>query len=83
MVNTRDEIMEGSKTTPYFLRDNKWITPARECGGNLGTTRRWALEKGLCEEGVVKADSVKENEIVVLSNGVRGFQAGIVRPWPT
>lgn len=83
IVNDDDDgkIMEGCRFTPYFRRGNKWITPAAENGGNLGTTRRWALEKGLCEEGVVKGGSVKYNEIIVLSNGAKGFQSGIVRPW--
>lgn len=84
IVNNRDEhgeVMEGCRFTPYFWRDNKWITPAAECGGNLGTTRRWALDKGLCEEGVIKGGSVKVDEIIVLSNGVKGFQSGIVRAW--
>ena len=73
-----EEFMEGCKFTPYFKRDNKWITPKASCGGNLGTTRRWAVENGLCELGVVKLSSVKRGEIIVLSNGVKGFQAGIV-----
>ena len=81
IVNDRWEIMEGCRFTPYFWRENKWITPAAGCGGNLGTTRRWALEKGLCEEGVVTGSSVKCDEIIVLSNGVKGFQAGIVGQW--
>ena len=81
IVNDRWEIMEGCRFTPYFWRENKWITPAAGCGGNFGTTRRWALEKGLCEEGVVKKSSVKCDEIIVLSNGVKGFQAGIVGQW--
>lgn len=46
-------IMEGSITTPYFWRNGKWTTPpvALEyssedgCGGQCGTTRRWALER--------------------------------------
>ena len=81
IVNKRREIMEGCRFTPYFRLGDKWITPAAECGGNLGTTRRWALEKGLCEEGVVKRGSVKYNDVIVLSNGAKGFQAGIVLPW--
>ena len=81
IVNDRLEIMEGCKTTPYFRRGDKWITPAAECGGNLGTTRRWALESGLCEEAVVKGGSVKYNDIIVLSNGAKGFQSGVVRSW--
>lgn len=83
IVNDRWEIMEGCRFTPYFRSGDKWITPAAHCGGNLGTTRRWALSKGLCEEGVVQGGSVKDNDIIVLSNGAKGFQAGIVRPWST
>ena len=75
------EIMEGCRFTPYFQRGKEWITPATQCGGNLGTTRRWALEKGLCKEGVVHGASVRHDEIIVLSNGARGFQTGIVQDW--
>lgn len=70
--------MEGTLTTPYFFREGRWITPAEECGGNRGTTRRWALDAGLCEEGVVGRESVREGEVVWLSNGARGFGWGVV-----
>lgn len=39
------EIMEGSLTTPYFWRNGRWTTPPVSSGGQIGTTRRWALEK--------------------------------------
>lgn len=47
------EIMEGTITTPYFWRNDRWVTPpvAAEfhrnegSGGQNGTTRRWALER--------------------------------------
>jgi branched-subunit amino acid aminotransferase/4-amino-4-deoxychorismate lyase len=54
LVNKDDRsIMEGSITTPYFWRNNRWVTPpvsgefriAQGSGGNNGTTRRWALER--------------------------------------
>ncbi|KAI0134499.1 aminotransferase [Xylariales sp. AK1849] len=46
-------IMEGSSTTPFFWRNDRWITPPVSqsfrkgvgSGGNDGTTRRWALER--------------------------------------
>jgi len=44
--NEDGEIMEGSLTSPYFWRNGKWTTPAVSSGGQIGTTRRWALEKG-------------------------------------
>ncbi|KAF1811864.1 hypothetical protein P152DRAFT_379133, partial [Eremomyces bilateralis CBS 781.70] len=78
-------IIEGSTTTPYFWRDGRWVTPdvgnAGEPvgkGGQRGTTRRWALMKGLCEEKHVTQDSVKVGDEVWVSNGVRGFGLGRV-----
>lgn len=46
-------VMEGSITTPYFWRDDKWVTPPvaerysphQRGGGQDGVTRRWALER--------------------------------------
>ena len=76
LVSNSGEIMEGSMTTPYFRRDNRWITPPLSSGGQTATTRRWALEKRLCEEGVVKADELEDGEDVWISSGVRGFRRG-------
>ncbi|PBP15424.1 aminodeoxychorismate lyase [Diplocarpon rosae] len=47
LVSERDgELMEGSLTTVFFWRRGKWVTPHVSSGGQLGTTRRWALEQG-------------------------------------
>lgn len=78
LVNLDGQVMEGSIYTPYFLRDSEWITPSASCGGNLGTSRRWALQHGLCKEGSVRKDGVQIGEKVVLSNGVRGWGWGYV-----
>ena len=78
MVNENDEIMEGSITTPYFQRSGLWVTPSSSCGGNLGTTRRWALENGLSIEGTVMRVDVKVGELVWLSNAVKGWGLGTV-----
>jgi 4-amino-4-deoxychorismate lyase len=40
------EVMEGSLTSVFFWRNGKWTTPPVSSGGQVGTTRRWALEKG-------------------------------------
>lgn len=77
-------IMEGSLTTPYFLRGGRWVTPPvaekfstdNGSGGQDGTSRRWALERGLAVEEEVKAQDVADDEAVWLSNGVRGFVFG-------
>jgi 4-amino-4-deoxychorismate lyase len=47
LVSEKDgEIMEGSLTSVYFWRNGKWTTPPVSSGGQVGTTRRWALQKG-------------------------------------
>jgi 4-amino-4-deoxychorismate lyase len=79
LVNRAKEIMEGSLTTVYFWRNRKWTTPPVSSGGQMGTTRRWALEKGLCVEGVITADSLVDGEECWISNGVRGFSCGTVK----
>lgn len=46
-------VMEGTTTTPYFLRAGRWVTPPVAAkfswddgsGGQDGTSRRWALER--------------------------------------
>ena len=81
MVNPKGDIMEGSITTAYFNHMGTWITPAESSGGNLGVTRRWALEQDLCEEGLISMNSVQVGSLgekIVLSNGARGFGWGRV-----
>ena len=83
MVNANGDVMEGSFNTAYFNHMGTWTTPAVCSGGHLGVSRRWALEQGLCEEGLVSVNSVQigslgEGEKVVLSNGARGFGWGRV-----
>ena len=73
LVNPDGNIMEGSITTPYFNRSGSWITPLSAHLGNLGTTRRYALDQGLCQEGNMSKEEVRVGEPIVLSNGARGF----------
>lgn len=47
-------------------------------GGQRGTTRRWALGRGLCMEETVGVDSVEVGEGAWVSNGVVGFGFGRV-----
>ena len=75
LYNGNGEVIDGSITTVYFYRDNKWVTPSN--GGLEGTTRRLALETGLCSiaEAAVKFDSLSDGETIWLSNAFRGFFA--------
>jgi len=79
MWNPDGELMEGSLTSVYCRRNGHWVTPATKCGGNEGTTRRWAMEMELCTEGVIMVDDLIEGEVLCISNGVRGFIYGVVR----
>jgi len=79
LYNTSGQIMEGSITTPYFFRNGRWATPPvwkENHGGQRGTTRRYALEKGLCVEETVPVESLKNDEKVWISSGVQGFRWG-------
>ncbi|KAK5120724.1 hypothetical protein LTR85_006082 [Meristemomyces frigidus] len=73
LFNTDDEILDGSISTPYFCRDGRWITPASASGGLQGTTRRWALENGLCVEETIKKPELVDGELMWLSNAARGY----------
>lgn len=73
LYNPDNQILDGSNSTPYFYRKGRWVTPTSSCGGLQGTTRRWALEKGLCVEAVISTDSLTDGEIVWFSNAVKGF----------
>ncbi|ESA42678.1 hypothetical protein GE21DRAFT_8238 [Neurospora crassa] len=90
IVSEDGEVMEGSIATPYFWRDGRWVTPPVGegegetegdwgSGGNAGTTRRWALERGIAVEQVVRANSLVDEEECWLSNGGRGFYFGKVK----
>lgn len=71
--NTGNEVMEGSLTSVYFWRGGRWVTPPLSSGGQAGTTRRWLLEKRLCDEEVISTDSLTDGEECWISNGVRGL----------
>ena len=79
LFNPQTEIMECSLSTPYFMRNGQWVTPPLSSGGNAGVTRRLALERGLCEEQVVLVDSLQHEEVIWISNGVRGFLPATLR----
>lgn len=79
LYNRDGDVVDGSITTAYFYRDNKWVTP--QSGGLEGTTRRFALESGLCSTATpsVNVESLKDGETIWLSNAFRGFYAATFR----
>lgn len=83
IYNPAGEVMEGSITTVYLKKrpngNDGWITPPLSSGGNSGTTRRYALEAGICSEATVRIDELVDGESVWLSNGARGFMPAILK----
>jgi len=73
LYNADHEIMDGSITTVYFYRKGQWVTPGFATGGQQGTTRRWALQRGLCVEGTITVNELHNDEVLWLSNAVRGY----------
>jgi 4-amino-4-deoxychorismate lyase len=73
LYDTKCDIVDGSITTAYFYRDSNWVTPHN--GGLEGTTRRFALEAGLCSTASsgVNRGSLRDGETIWLSNAFRGF----------
>ncbi|KAK5045232.1 hypothetical protein LTR84_009338 [Exophiala bonariae] len=76
LYNNDNEITEASLSTVYFYREGRWVTPAADCGGNIGVTRRLMLENGHAVEGRISMADLAHGEIVGLSNGARGFFTG-------
>ncbi|KAK4453824.1 aminotransferase [Podospora aff. communis PSN243] len=88
IINEEDgSVMEGSTTTPYVWRNERWVTPSvnpeyrpkSDSGGQDGTSRRWALERGIAVESVISVGSLVDGEECWLSNGVRGFFFGRIK----
>ena len=73
LVSQYGEILQGQFTTPYFLWDGVWITPAFSGSIEESVTRRYALEHGLCKEGIILRSSLEHGDECWLSDGVRGF----------
>lgn len=78
LINSNNEIMEGSRFNAIFWRNGQWITPPLTSGGLGGVLRRWLLEKGLVKEEAIRADEVVDGEMFWLSNALRGLVAGRV-----
>ncbi|KAH8110167.1 aminotransferase class IV-domain-containing protein [Phellopilus nigrolimitatus] len=67
--NERGEITEGSVRNVAFWRDGTWVAPLEEAGGLPGTVRRYLLERGLVQEGVIRKEDLRLGEWVLLING--------------
>lgn len=70
---------EGELRKPFAGRWGHSVRSAKVgSGGQRGTTRRWALSKGMCMEEPVSVNTVQVGEGAWVSNGVVGFGFGTV-----
>jgi 4-amino-4-deoxychorismate lyase len=78
IISQYGEVLEGEFTTPYFLWEGVWITPAFSGVVAESVTRRYALGHRLCKERIVLRSSLEHGEQCWLSDGVRGFFRGTI-----
>ncbi|KAF2203163.1 hypothetical protein GQ43DRAFT_390586 [Delitschia confertaspora ATCC 74209] len=69
---------EGELRKPFPGRWGHSLRSKVGSGGQRGTTRRWALWRGMCMEEPVRVETVRVGELMWVSNGVRGFGLGRV-----
>ena len=73
--------MESSICNVAFYRQGKWFTPPLTVGCIAGVFRRWLLENDRIHEAddhFLSLDTIKDNEWVLLFNGVTGCRLGRV-----
>ena len=79
LYNPHGKITETTIFNIAFYRDSRWLTPMTSSGCLGGVMRRWLVENSRIyedTEGVLQKDSIRENEWVLLFNGVQGCRVG-------
>jgi 4-amino-4-deoxychorismate lyase len=80
LFNEDNKLTETSIRNIAFFRDGAWITPNADTGCLTGVVRRHLLSQGLIREAgeghALMLDDVRDQEIVMLLNGVEGCKLG-------
>lgn len=82
LYNTRNAVTESSICNVAFYRNARWITPPLAAGCISGVMRRWLLEHHRIFEAAedeLTLNSIKDDEWVLVSNGVNGCQLGRIK----
>ncbi|KAK7058576.1 Aminodeoxychorismate lyase [Paramarasmius palmivorus] len=79
LFNQDSLITETSIANVAFWRDGSWVTPAASTGCLPGVIRRFLLEQGRVKEGIIRKEDVKNDEAVLVFNGVKGCLLGRVQ----
>ncbi|EGO02675.1 hypothetical protein SERLA73DRAFT_47874 [Serpula lacrymans var. lacrymans S7.3] len=81
LFNSQNDVTEASIYNVAFYRSSQWVTPPMSTGCLPGVLRRWLLEQGRiseAQEHELSRDGVKQDEWVLLFNGVQGCRLGRV-----
>lgn len=82
LYNARNVVTESSVCNIAFYRNGRWITPPLAVGCISGVIRRWLLEQHRIFEAVedeLALNNIKDDEWVLVSNGVIGCQLGRIK----
>lgn len=82
LYNTRNHVTESSVCNVSFYRNGRWVTPPLAAGCISGVLRRWLIEQHRIFEAVedeLTLDSIKDDEWVLVSNGVTGCRLGRIK----
>ena len=72
MLNERDEITECSASNILIVKDNKLLTPTRECGLLMGTTMEILIEKMNVKEERLNVNDLYDASSVFITNSLIG-----------
>jgi para-aminobenzoate synthetase/4-amino-4-deoxychorismate lyase len=71
-LNERGEVVEGSRTNVFVMRDGKLLTPSLSAGALDGCLRGALIEEGRCVEATLVPGDLENGE-VYLGNSLRGL----------
>lgn len=83
--NTRDELLEGGRSSVFLKVDGRWLTPPLSADILPGVMRAVVLEAGDAlidgpvEEGVVTREMVRRAGAIVIANALRGTMRARLR----
>lgn len=78
LYNARDEVTEATQANVVVELEGERYTPPLACGLLAGTYRRWLLEQGKIQEGVIHRSELSSSRRLWLLNSVRGWMPAIL-----
>ncbi|NNF97099.1 MAG: hypothetical protein HKM94_09255, partial [Halobacteria archaeon] len=78
MCDTNGNVIEGTMSNVYMVRDNKLYTPITDNCGVAGVMRRWVLDNAPkldidAVEAELSVEAIKQADEVILSNSLIGL----------